>query len=87
MKSNEIRAKLKKMTEDPRRKLLRKQFLDQVVVLGEDGFPGDEICQVGIATLLDSYAGLVGTMAAVAWIRAVIDAVEEPGQTLPPFIN
>lgn len=74
------------MTEDQRRKLLRKQFLDHVVSLGEDGFQGEEICQVGMAGLL-SWSGIQSIVAAVP-IRPA-DTVEErePEQTPLPFIN
>ena len=83
----EMRAKITAMTEEQRRKLLRKQFLDHVVSLGEDGFAAEEICQAGIAALLNAYSGLIGSTATIDWMRRLADAVEEPGQTLPPFIN
>ena len=88
MKSDsEMRKKIQSMTEDQRGEVLRKQFLDHVVSLGEDGFPGDEICQVGIAALLNAYSGLIGTTSTVDWMRRLADTVEEPGQTRSPFIN
>ena len=90
MKSDpEMREKIKAMTEEQRGKLLRKQFLDHVVSLGEDGFQGDEICQVGIAALLNAYCGRIGVTATIDWMRRLADTVEEsePGQTPPPFIN
>ena len=88
MKSDpKMRAKIKAMTEEQRRKLLRKQFLEHVVSLGEDGFPAEEICCGGIAALLETYAGLVGTTAMIDWMRRLADTVEEPGQTPPPRIN
>ena len=43
MKGDQIRAKIKKMTEEQRGKLLRKTFLDHVVSLGEDGFSGEGV--------------------------------------------
>ena len=89
MKSDSgMREKIKAMTEDQRGKLLKKQFLEHVAVLGEDGFPADEICQVGIAALLDAYAGLVGSTVTLEWLRRLADVVEKrDGQALPPRIH
>ena len=88
MKSDpEMREKIKAMTEEQRGKLLRKQFLNHVAVLGEDGFPAEEILRTGIVSLLDAYASLLGTTAMTGWLRRLADAVEEPGQTLPPRVH